>query len=145
MRCDECTMDVPGHAASACVQAPGTPAAQWTGARYAAWHWGCAWRRAHHASAACSGFITARVRTHRGQVRLWHCHSKEAAPTDDMAVIGRWPAEQVGQLHRLLGQHVQLLMTTFCAAAALPGYDALVGTSGSMIHALQVGRLVMGA
>jgi hypothetical protein len=55
----------------------------------------------------------------------------------DKWLLGRWTVEQVTQLHRLLGQHTQLLMTTFCAAAALPGFDAHVGASGSMIHALQ--------
>lgn len=55
-----------------------------------------------------------------------------------MPWLCRWTQEQVKQLHRLLAQHVQLLLTTFVAASSMPGREAHVGTTGSMIHALQV-------
>ena len=58
-------------------------------------------------------------------------------------VMCRWPAGQLMHLHRQLAQHVQLLMTSFCAAAALPGHEAPVLTSGMMINALRVSRLAL--
>ena len=55
-----------------------------------------------------------------------------------MSWLCRWTQEQHRQLHRLLAQHVQLLLTTFVAASSMLGREAHVGTTGGMIHALQV-------